>query len=392
MQKSHKELFNKYRDDGVILRSTEYSRWTVASLMADTFERQGIGQTQQEVARDFQGTGALLVNNLAAKLAALLFPSSRPFFRISLSEELQEQISELGIEDNEVASELARLEMEACQRIFQNASYNQLVIALKHLVVTGNVLLHRDSASKKTTTYGLQNFVTLRDGRGTMLDCVLREHITLGELNPEFQEQIRLAHPTKFQNPNTVYDPLELYTRIQRVPRGDTHVYVVSQQVEGVNVGEPGEYPEHTCPCQAPTWNLIAGENYGRGLVEDYAGDFAKLSELSEALALYEIEAMKVVNLVEPGSGTDVDELARATSGEWVVGSPATVNYHETGAAEKIQAIQGDLEQLFGRLARAFMYTANTREGERVTAYEIRRDAIEAENVLGGVYSSLAEG
>ena len=37
------------------------------------------------------------------------------------------------------------------------------------------------------------------------------------------------------------------------------------------------------------------------------------------------------------------------------------------------------------------MYTGNMREGERVTAYEIRQNAEEAEQVLGGVYSQLSQ-
>jgi hypothetical protein len=48
------------------------------------------------------------------------------------------------------------------------------------------------------------------------------------------------------------------------------------------------------------------------------------------------------------------------------------------------------IEELFGRLAKAFMYQANTRDAERVTAYELQRDAQEAENTLGGAYSMLS--
>ena len=39
----------------------------------------------------------------------------------------------------------------------------------------------------------------------------------------------------------------------------------------------------------------------------------------------------------------------------------------------------------------AFLYSGNTRDAERVTAEEIRQTAAEAEQMLGGVYSLLAE-
>lgn len=386
---TYKDLFTRYRDDSMIQKAVSYARWTVASLMADVTKVAHSG-TRQEVERDFQGMGALLVNNLAAKLASLLFPSSRPFFKVSLSEELKAISEQQGLTTAEIAASLARMEMDACQQLFKNASYNQLVIALKHLQVTGNVLLFRDSAENKTVAYGLQSFSCRRDGRGKLQDCVLLEYVDFNELDPKFQKQLRLRFLNRFDNPTP--QPLELYTRIKRVRKGKRAGYEVSQEVEGIPIGKPGYYPEHSCPWQAPTWNLIAGEHYGRGLVEDFAGDFAKLSELSQALTLYEVESMKIVNLVSPGSGTDVDSLANAESGEWVAGTPDSVNFHESGSDRKIDAISKDIESVFTRLARAFMYTANTRDAERVTAYEIRRDALEAENVLGGVYSSLAEG
>lgn len=386
---TYKALFERYRDDSLIQKAVRYSRWTVASIMAD-LERAARSGTRQDVERDFQGMGALLVNNLSAKLASLLFPTSRPFFRVSLSEELKTVAEQAGLSQAEIASSLARMEMDACQQLFKNASYNQLVIALKHLIVTGNVLLFRDSAASKTVAYGLQAFALRRDGRGVVQDCVLREYVDFNELDPKFQKQLRIRYQNRSYEGHDA--TLELYTRIKRERKGKKFGYEVSQEIEGLPVGKPGYYPEHACPWQFPTWNLVAGEHYGRGLVEDFAGDFAKLSELSEALALYEVESMKIVNLVTPGSGTDIDELAGAESGEWVAGTPDSVNFHESGSAQKIDAIQRDLEQVFSRLARAFMYTANTRDAERVTAYEIRRDALEAENVLGGVYSSLAEG
>lgn len=384
-----KSLFTRYRDDSLIQKCVMYSRWTIASLMADV-EKAAHAGTQQNLERDFQGMGALLVNNLAAKLASLLFPSSRPFFRVTLSEELRQQAEQSGLNPSEISASLARMEMDACQQLFKNASYNQLVIALKHLIVNGNVLLFRDSAEGKTIAYGMQSFGAKRDGRGNLQDCVLREYVDPNDLEPKFVELLLARHPNLLKVDNQT--PLELYTRIKRVRKGKRIGYEVSQEVEGLAVGKPGYYPAHNCPWQAPTWNLIAGEHYGRGLVEDFAGDFAKLSELSQALTLYEVESMKIVNLVAPGTGTDIDELATSESGEWVSGTPDSVNFHESGSYQKIQAMSADIDSVFTRLARAFMYTANTRDAERVTAYEIRRDAIEAENVLGGVYSSLAEG
>ena len=157
-----------------------------------------------------------------------------------------------------------------------------------------------------------------------------------------------------------------------------------------MDVGEPSTYPEKLCPYIPVGWKLVNGDSYCRGLVEDYAGDFAKLSDLSRALALYEIDACKVVNAVKPGSGGDIDELARSETGDWVYCDPEAVKKFEGGEYQKIKALSEEIQSIFQRLSVAFMYQGNIRDAERVTAEEIRMNAEEADKVLGGVYSQLS--
>lgn len=389
MLESMKSLFQRYRDDTVVLKSEQYAYWTLPQLMIN-LQIASNGHSQQ-VERDFQEMGALLVNNLASKLASLLFPSSRPFYKIKLSDAIKRLMRDKGTKEMDVATGLSKLEMDSCQQLFLNASYEQLVLAVKHLIVTGNVLLFRDSTKFTTHAYGLQSFGIARDGRGNMLDCVLREFTAFESLSPLVQAVLLTKYPSKYTRMQRQYNKVELYTRIKRItaPNGKI-MYEVSQEADDVPVGSSGTYPEHLCPWQAPTWSLIAGENYGRGLVEDYAGGFAKLSDASHASALYGIEMSKVVHLVAPGMGANIDALQQSENGEYVQGTKDSVTAYEGGDAGKFQQMEAAIATTFGRLARAFMYKANTRDAERVTAYELKQDALEAENTLGGVYSSLS--
>lgn len=386
---THKARFGKYRDEGVIHKCKQYAQWTLPQLMADP-QLMGPGHNVV-LERDYQEVGPLLVNNLAAKLTALLFPAARPFFEVSASAEVLKRAASRNVDEQRFQSEMSKLVLKACQRLFKNASYAQQVQATRHLVVTGNVCTYRDSQLQRNTTYGLQNFAVRRDGRGILLDNVIREFTFFEALDPTIQKALRIAYPNKYRRLDDA-PPVELYTRIERKQGKAGRVYFeVTQEADDIPVGTPGQYPEHLCPWQVITWNLIAGENYGRGLVEDYAGGFAKLSDGSEAAALYAIEMMRVLNLVAPGTGADIDEIATSESGEWVQGVNGSVSAHETGDARKLQAVRAELSEVFGNLARAFMWKANTRDAERVTAYELRLDAQEADNVLGGTYSSLAE-
>ena len=384
---THKALFEKMRDTNVVARCTDYAHWTLPQLMADFDSTRG--QSRHVIERDYQEVGAMLVNHLSSKLAKLLFPVSTPFFRVKPSAELLAKASEQG-KLAALASQLAKLELDASQRLFLNASYAQLIIALKHLIITGNVLMYRDSKTSSSRTYGLQSFTIRRDGAGKMMDCVLREFTTVEGLPYEVQEALRRTDRSKYSRPER---NVELYTRIHReaMPGGNAR-YTVSEQVDTVPIGVESSYPEHLCPWHAPTWSLILGEHYGRGLVEDFAGGFAKLSDLSEAATLYGIEMMRVVHLVAAGSGTDIDDLARAEQGQYIRGDQQSVAAHESGDAAKLREVRAEIEAVFSRLARAFMYQANTRDAERVTAYELQRDAQEAEFALGGAYSALADG
>lgn len=384
---THRALFEKLRDSTVIEKSERFAHWTLPQLMADFSESRGTSNALV-VERDYQEIGALLVNHLASKLAGLLFPSNRPFYRISPSENLIKAAADAGVEKTELSSSLARLEMESCQNLFMNASYNQLVTLLKHLIISGNALLYRDSTEKKCTVYGLQSFSVRRDGQGRLIDGVLREFTCVEALPVEIQDALKLKNKGRYSRPE---QQVEVYTRVHRTSTSTRPMFEVSQEVDTIPVGEMSTYPEHLCPWQFPTWNLIAGEHYGRGMVEDYAGGFARLSDLSESHALYAVEVMRVVHLVGAGSGTDIDDLANAETGQYVRGDAQSVQVHESGDAGKLQQVQSIITEVFQRLARAFMYSANTRDAERVTAYELRQQALEAENALGGVYSSLAE-
>lgn len=382
---SHKALFEKLRDTTVISKCEMYARWTLPQLMADVYTTKGVNAVVVE--RDYQEMGAILVNHLATKLARLLFPTSYPFFRVATSAEFEAVGANAGIPPNQIQAGLARLEMDASKRLFMNSGYAQLILALKHLIVTGNALIHR--GKNKCTTYGIQSFAVRRAGDGTMLDCVLREFTYVEALSPELQNALRAKDKQRYSRDE---QQVELYTRVHRATKGDEVVYEVSQEIDTLPVGEGSTYPEHLCPWFVPTWSLLAGEHYGRGMIEDFAGGFASLSDLSEGAALYSIEIMRVVHLVGAAGGTDIDDLRNAETGEYVRGDAQAVQALESGDAGKLQQIENKIDRVFTRLAKAFMYQGNTRDAERVTAYEIQVEAQEAENALGGVYSALSQG
>lgn len=388
MNKRYSTLFTEYRDDSVLTKCRDYARWTVPTAMAkveDTGNR-------AHVEGDFQSEGALLVTTLASKLVGILFPTSHPFMRVNVGDLEDDEMTAMGISQTALAGKLAETEQKASSRIYVNSSYSQVTVAMENLIVTGNACLYRDSQTARTVTYGLENFVTKRDGRGFVVDALVKERTFFGSLPPDTQNELRRAQRGRFK-PGEEYDkPLDMYTRILRRARGLFMGYEVSVEIEGVRLPGGGWYRERECPWMFPVWKLVSGENYGRGLVETHAGGLSRMSVISEALTMYTVESLKVVNLVGPSAASSVAELNEAENGEWVAANSGDVQAFETGATGKIQAVTAMLEGQFNRLAPAFMYTGPTRDAERVTAYELRQQALEAENALGGAYSTLADG
>lgn len=389
MYETIEALYDKYKDADLISRCEKYALWTLPSLFPKNWIRDQGRNGNIPVEHDYQSVGALLVNSAAPKITSLLFPVRQPFFRIKATDETAKFLKEaatsngMSLNDAGLQSMCSDIEREACEQMFKNASYAQLQQLVALLVVTGNALLYR-TAKEQMLVYSLHNYVVKRDAAGTVLTIILREFLAFNSLPVQIQAQV---------NNNGTYKPhdeVTLFTKITREVKDGAVSYVATQEIKDTPVGGVDEYPENLCPYVPIYWKLTNGNSYGTGQVEDYAGDFAKLSDLSKALTLYELEACDIVNLVKPGSTTDIGGLQDHKVGDYLQGNPTDIAKHESGEYMKIQQITASLTGIFQRLAPIFMYKANVRDAERVTKEEIRQAAEEVDNLMGGIYSAVS--
>ena len=376
-------LFTEYGDSSLLDRLELYAIWTISSVFPSQCNRRDKGNAVIE--HDYQSVGALLVNRLASKLARTLFPVGTSFFRIEITEQTRTQIKQVlnqDVKDGDVS--LINLENAACRRLFMKASYAQLVQALRLLIVTGECLLYRHN--NRVSVFSLRNYVVQRNNVGEVQRIILEEPKKYFEL----EQSIKSLVGERDED-----DTLKLHTQVLRVVKRIGGVDIVSwevtQEIAGYPLQGKSTYREHLCPYIPVTWSFMNGDAYGRGYVEEYSGDFAKLSELSEALTTYELQSTKVLNIYDPSGMFDIDSAVVAQSGDWIQGQKASVNSFEVGTYQKIQELRNDIASVETRLSTAFMYQGNTRDAERVTALEIQMNAEEAEQVLGGVYSQLSQ-
>lgn len=350
-RETYESLYRTYTDDSLKRRLEYYALWTIPSVFPKNETVVPNGNAQIE--HDYQSIGALMVNRLATKLASTLFPPNSSFFRIEANDQLKEYIDREGIKS------LVALENKACRKLLLNASYAQLVQALRLLIITGDVLLRREN--EKVRVFSLKNYVVRRNNVGEDQDIILKECIRYQELPKYLKDAIEVKQPT---------DTVTLYTRIQRVVTEVNGVpltkWVETQEVEGKAVNYEATYSDVLCPYFTVKWNHVNGDMYGRGYVEEYTGDFAKLSELSQALTEYELNSCIVLNVYNPAGQFDIDRAVQAVSGDWITGQVESVQKYEVGDFQKIQTLGTQIAEVANRLNVAFMSTSNQRDAERV--------------------------
>lgn len=378
-------LWSKYRDTHVIKCAEEYAKYTVPYLMVDPLERTD-SASRGMIERDYQSVGALLVNNLSSKIATALFPVGIPYFKLRPSAELVKLAADEGIDKQALSSSLSRLEREAAPQVFNAGGLHALTHMIKLLIVTGSCLVLRDTTIHKFTVWNLHSFVVRRDGYGAVRDVVLKQRVLYEDADPDIREALARSNRKKYVDGMYV----DVYTHIT-YKQGTLNLYAeIQREVDGERVSKPSVYPEHLCPWKVLDWNVIVGENYARGLVEDYAGDFARLSMTSEALGIYEQESLDVLRIVDEQAGSAVSEFKEAETGDYIAGRKDSVTAFEFGDYNKINALNGSIVGVIQRLSQAFMYTGQMRDAERVTAAEVRNLIREVETTFGGVYSLLA--
>lgn len=343
----------------------------------------------------YQSVGARGVNNLAAKILLALFPPGSSFFRLTLDDNILEELA-AEFEGDEQTAETARtvieaalgkMERAALTRLEQVGARAPLHDAVRHLLVAGNVLLQIIGRGTIRCHY-LNKYVVKRDPEGNPLEIVVKEcfaRATLPQNALAIVEAVEKENPEHKSPENTV----EVYTHVRLVD-GKWEAY---QEVMGREIpGTRGSYPKDKSPWIPLRFSRIEGESYGRSMVEEYIGDLRSLEALSQAIVEFAGIASVIRFLVNPSGVTKADRLARARNGAFVPGDAKDVTVLGLEKFADFRVAKETADTLEKRIAEGFLLgSAAVRDAERVTAEEIRLIASELEQALGGFYSVLAQ-
>jgi hypothetical protein len=381
---SAKERFEKLDSlrDQVVDRARQAADITIPALMPP----EGIDENAS-LPSPYQSLGARGVNNLTSKLRLSLFPPGQAFFRLAMDDATRALIAgeDPGAE-NKIDKGLQKIENDALELLEAGNHGVILHAAIKQLVAAGNVLLHIPTEGG-SRIFRLPMYVVVRDPMGNWHEIVAKESVHRTTLEEATKEAVTIKDPAG--DPEEDDENIDVFTRVTRVD-GKAEWYQEINDVEVPNSRGKSEIED--CPYIPLRWAALENENYGRGHVEEYLGDLRSLEELSKSLVAFAVAAAKVIFLDRPNSVTDIEAIELAESGSFVEGNPEDIGVLQVEKFHDFQVAKAQIDDLSLRISHAFLLQSGTvRNAERVTKAEIQAVAQELEDVLGGVYSVLAQ-
>lgn len=345
----------------------------------------------QKLPTPWQSMGAKGVNVMASKLMLSLFPVNTSFFKLQINDGEFTKDPELDARaKSEIDQALSRMERVVNQHLAESQDRVVLFQAMKHLVVAGNVLVFL--GPKQTKIYPIDRFVCSRDGNGEPIEVLTVESIHRTLLPPEFQ-------PNQETKPN--HTGAETQSPVSDVLVGEDEVAVYTwaklkdgkwkwhQEADGEIIpGTEGSANKTQTPWLPLRFNVVDGEDYGRGRIEEYLGDLKSLEGLMQALVEGSAASAKVVFLVAPSATIKPSELAKARNGAMITGRPEDVTVVQVDKRADFQTVLQMIQMLTQRLSEAFLIM-NVRDSERTTAEEIRATQQELNEQLGGNLGNL---
>lgn len=365
---------------GLMQRVERYAAMTIPKIMLEN----GFDILNEDQTHDYQSIGAQAVNHVTNKMMLAMFRPSAPFYRLQLSPSAKAAAMAAGMQEQSLSPILAKMERDSVKLLDARMQRPKLYTAIRHLVVTGNVLMILED--EEIRIMGLRYWRVKRTLTGKVHTLITCEKIAFDELDQEVQD----AMPTRYTRSGEA--PMVSYYRVVRRQRNGS--YIVEQWVDEVKLDQRkfgSRYPEDKLPYRVLTWDLADEADYATGLVEEYSGDLEALSILSESVVDGSVSGCDWRWLVNPAGITKVDDIKNSRTGDAIPGTKEDLDTTSGGNAEAVARALEVMNNWEKRVARGFLLlSAVTRDAERVTAEEMRLTALELDTAYGGTYSALA--
>lgn len=365
-----------------LTRAEKHANFTLARVCPP----ENYDVNRDSLTNDFQSVGAQCTNHIVNRLMLTMFAPSRPFLRLAVDTALLQEMVSQGMAPTAIDEALAEGEQAAVKELDNRPLRPKLYELMTNLVVIGDGVLYLPRKDPDDAgVFNIRDYVLQRTPNGRVAKLIVREAVLASDLTEQ-----ALAEYTAHKAGIKPDDKVTVYHYVIRQGKDKLQE---TTWVEDLQLSEAftETYSDDDCPWVAAAWNLKRGQHYGTGLVEDYSGDFAALSALSEAQVKGAILASEFRWLVNPGGMTKPDDFEQSENGAAIPGVEGDVTLVANSKPGDLQVVRTIGEDYIRRIGHGFLLnSAMTRDAERVTAEEIRTQAIELETGLGGVYTRLA--
>lgn len=358
-------------------------------------------QSDQSLPENYQSIGSRGITNLEGRMLLALHPYGAPWFIEELAPEIRfdPQVDPEQIRDAENRLFLRGAQIQATLdsanddysrfdgRGFRTARRS----SISQLLITGDTL-ERMNDDYTITVFRRDKYVVKRDGSGLILYIVIKE--TIDPVDALTKKQYAKANLAEDWDKKPVCDrQVDLYTCSEWNPRSRS--WTVTQEVNGNIVNE---FSEKVSRFFCTPFDLVPGENYGRGFVEQNRGDLHSLDKLGEYLLDFAALASKHQWAIDKNSLGKPEDLLKK-SGTFVEGFKVADSQVKDLApirADKLSdfnVVNITSERIESRLGAAMLIQSESvRQSERTTAFEVSEITIkELEGALGGFYAPIAD-
>jgi len=333
-----------------------------------------------DLVHDWQSIGAQGVKHILNKYMLAMFAPSRPFFRLGMDKKAMAAMGQM-LKETDLGGALGVVEREAVKILDKSGQRPKIARGMALIIVTGQVLMHLTEDAVRFQS--LKYWRVKRDIHGKVKRLVIKETILFDELDAEVQAVVARQYSPESK--------VDYYRWIERTPNGKQ--YEESQWVNQTRLPQQFDslYGVDDIPYHVVTWDLPDESDYSPGLIEENFGDLEAISALSRAEIEGGIQACETRWLVNAGGGTSVEDFTGSVNGQALAGQKEDLTPVTGGNPQGVAEVRQSAERVEQRLARVFLLgSAVTRDAERVTAEEMRQQAMELQVAHGGTYSTLA--
>lgn len=362
-----------------LTRCEELAKLTVPGL----YPKSGWTETM-DLPDLYSSIAARGIMSLASRMVSAIYPLNQmPFFQ----HEIDMQMVPQGADTTQQMAQLSRLDKKVMEKLQSSNLRQELFVLMQHLIVLGDALWYQ-SEDYMFRVYRLDQYVVVRYPDGSIKKIIVRDWIDPKAIPEHWTGYPKTAATTNagymIQGPTSRHEPC--YTEIEWEP--ESGKWEVEKEFRGVIV-EEGEY--EVSPYSPQVWSRIAGEDYGRSLVEEHIGDIRSMEALSKSMIEMAAASAEFRIGVDPTGITEIADLMDSQNGDFVAARNTDIFTMQLARQPDMGPVVVARQELAANLGRTFLLQSAVQPtGDRVTATQIREIAQELDQALGGIFSGIS--